>query len=314
MTKTERVDAVLQGRSVDRPPISMWYHFGNQHASGEKFAAMALEWFEHYDFDFLKLMNDYFYPMPAGLEEVKSAGDLEKIVPFEPESCDWKEQLKAVKIIASKLRNKAYFIDTLFDPWQSLQRSMAGEHLTNLVKTAPHELKKALDVAADNLIAYCRESLSLGASGIFMSVLGSESQLDHGVFLQFAKPAAMKVFESIKGLGIMNTAHIHGEKLYLNDVLDFPVSIMSWEDRSNGNPSLAEVKARWPGVVMGGIDNDRVTRVSTAYCRNNVRQGLKLGGSSRFILAGGCSIQTWLDPSALAAMVETAKAAASKGP
>jgi uroporphyrinogen decarboxylase len=309
MTKIERLDAVLRGGNADRPPMSMWYHFGNQYASGEKFAATALEWFEHYDFDFLKLMNDYFYPMPEGLEEAKSAADLNRLGHFEPESCDWKQQLSAIRIVAKRLRGKAYFIDTVFDPWQSLQRSIAGEHLPNLVETAPAELKKALDVAADNLIAYCRKSLNLGASGIFMSVLGSESQLQRGLFLEFAKPAAMKVFEAIKDLGAMNTAHIHGKKIYIDDVLDFPVAIMSWEDRVDGNPSLAEMKSKWPGIVMGGIDNERVTRVSTAFCRQNVREGLRLGGKSRFILANGCSIPTWLDPSALAAMVETAKSA-----
>jgi uroporphyrinogen decarboxylase len=309
MTKIERLDAVLQGRGADRPPVSMWYHFGNQHASGEKFAAIALEWFERYDFDFLKLMNDYFYPMPEGLEEIKSAADLKRMDRFEPESCDWKQQLSAIRIVAERLKGKAYFIDTVFDPWQSLQRSIAGEHLPTLVKTAPSELKEALDVAADNLIVYCRKSLALGSSGIFMSVLGSENQLNRALFLEFAKPAAMKVFEAIKDLGRMNTAHIHGKKIYTDDVLDFPVAIMSWEDRIDGNPSLAEIKAKWPGIVMGGIDNERVTRVSTAFCRQNVREGLRLGGTSRFILANGCSIPTWLDPHALAAMVETAKSA-----
>ena len=309
MTKIERLDAVLQGRSVDRPPMSMWYHFGNQHGSGEKFAAIALEWFEHYDFDFLKLMNDYYYPMPPGLEEVESAADLKRVAHFEPESCDWKKQLAAIRIVAERLEGRAYFIDTVFDPWQSLQRSIAGEHLGTLVKTAPNELKAALDVAADNLVAYCRRSLSLGASGIFMSVLGSESQLDRAVFLEFAKPAAMKVFRAIEKLGRMNTAHIHGNKIYTDDVLDFPAAIMSWEDRAEGNPSLAEIKAKWPGIVMGGIDNKRVTRVSKAYCRRNVREGLRLGGTSRFILANGCSIPTELDPRRSAAMVETAKSA-----
>ena len=309
MTKVERVDAVLQGRTPDRPPMSMWYHFGNQHLSGEKYADIALDWFEHYDFDFLKLMNDYFYPMPDGVEEVKSASDLRRIVHFEPESCDWKEQLSAIRIVSRRLAGEAYFIDTVFDPWQSLQRSIAGEHLADLVTSAPDELKRALDVAADNLVAYCRRSLSLGSSGIFMSVLGSESQLDRRLFLEFAKPAAMKVFRAVQDLGKMNTAHIHGDRIYTDDVLDFPVSIMSWEDRSDGNPSLSEMKARWPGVVMGGIDNDRVTRVSTAFCRENVREGLRRGGKDRFILANGCSIPTWLDPRALKAMVETAKSA-----
>ena len=34
---------------------------------------------------------------------------------------------------------------------------------------------------------------------------------NHDVFMEFAKPAAMKVFEGIRDLGTMNTAHIHGQ-------------------------------------------------------------------------------------------------------
>ncbi len=44
----------LAGQPVDRPPLTMWYHFGNQHAPAERTAL-----FEHYDLDLLKLMNDY---------------------------------------------------------------------------------------------------------------------------------------------------------------------------------------------------------------------------------------------------------------
>jgi uroporphyrinogen decarboxylase len=307
VNKIERVEAVLAGKAPDRPPLTMWYHFGNQHASGANYAKIALEWFEHYDFDLLKLMNDYFYPMPAGLQEVKSAADLAKIVRFEPESCDWKEQLAAVTIVARALKGKAYFLDTAFDPWQSLQRSIAGEHLVSLATSAPAELKRALDVAAENLIAYGRKSLAAGASGIFMSLLSGEDQIDHRLFLEFVKPAAMKVFTALEDLGKMNVAHLHGEKLFRDDVLDFPVPILSWEDRVPSNPSLAEMKQRWPGVVMGGIDNQRVTRVSEAFCRNNAREGLRLGGSTRFIIANGCSVPTWLDPHALAAIVDTVK-------
>ncbi|MGA2079764.1 MAG: uroporphyrinogen decarboxylase family protein [Holophaga sp.] len=309
MNKTKRMDAVLKGKEPDRPPICMWYHFGNQHASGKKYAATVLEWFEHYDFDFLKLMNDYYYPMPEGLEEIRSAEDLARLVPVDPEKCDWKEQLRAIKHVAAELEGRAYFIDTLFDPWQCLQKSMAGEHLPDLVRTAPDALKKALDVVADNLIAYSRKSLGLGASGIFLSTLGARNQMDRDLYLEFAKPPALKLMTAIKDLGRMNTVHVHGIGLYTEDVLDFPVKILSWEDRKAGNPSLEELKGRWPGVVMGGVDIDQVIGVSTAKCRENVREGLRLGGSSRFILANGCSVPTWMDPHALEAMVDTAKAA-----
>ena len=54
MHKIERVNTVLKGGEVDRPPISLWYHFGIQHSSGERFARTTLEYFNRYDLDFLK--------------------------------------------------------------------------------------------------------------------------------------------------------------------------------------------------------------------------------------------------------------------
>ena len=38
MNKLERVDAVLSNREPDRPPLSLWYHFGVQHGNGEQVA------------------------------------------------------------------------------------------------------------------------------------------------------------------------------------------------------------------------------------------------------------------------------------
>ena len=72
MNKIERVRAALAGRPVDRAPFTVWYHFGNQHAPAERTAQVHLEFFDHYDLDLLKLMNDYDYPMPAGLEVIAS--------------------------------------------------------------------------------------------------------------------------------------------------------------------------------------------------------------------------------------------------
>jgi uroporphyrinogen decarboxylase len=307
MTKIERVDAVLQGKEPDRPPVCLWYHFGHQHLSGEKFAAIALDFFTYYDFDFLKLMNDYFYPMPEGYEEVATGRDLLKLPRFEPERSEWKEQLKAIRILSKALKGQAYLIDTVFDPWQSLQRNVCGEHLPHLAKAYPKELTKALNIVADNLIDYCRKSIQSGAQGIFMSVLASKEHVDRKTYLNFIKPAAMKVFESIKSLAPMNVAHIHGTQIYTNDVLDFPVPILSWEDRLPKNPSLEEMKKRFPGVVMGGIDNTIVTRHTPAFIKRNVLEGIQMGGKSRFILANGCSIPSWMSSKVLKMIVETAK-------
>ena len=70
MDKIERVLNALQGLEVDRPPFSFWYHFGLQHLPGSAHAQAEIEFFRSHDLDFVKVMNDYPYPLPAGLEVV----------------------------------------------------------------------------------------------------------------------------------------------------------------------------------------------------------------------------------------------------
>lgn len=309
MDKIERVNRVLNGVKVKRPPLSLWYHFGIQHAGGEQFARITLEFFNYYDFDFLKVMNDYFYQPPQGLDTVKTKSDLKRITRFDVELSDWKEQFRALEYISKELKDKAYFIDTVFDPWQSIRRNMAGENIDSLMVDAPNELLEALDVVADNLIAYCKRSLAIGTSGIFMSVPAASELISRENFLRFVKPPAVKVFDAISGLGKMNTAHIHGENLYFDDVLDFPVDIYSWWDRGPKGPSLGWVKERISGCVMGGIDQKVVARTSRSFLKNHVREAIELGGKERFFLANGCSSDSWGYPGSLQAIVDTAKAA-----
>ncbi len=305
MNKIERVDNVLSGKQVDRPPISLWYHFGIQHGDGQQFARVTLEFFDYYDFDFLKVMNDYYYPTPEGLDSVSSQKDLLRFRRFDVETSIWKEQFRALEIINRDLESKAYFIDTVFDPWQCIRRSLAAENIKDLMAHEPDALLDALDIITQNLIAYCKISLRLGASGIFLSVPAAGEFVTRDQFLKFVKPFSMRVFEAIADLGRMNTAHIHGEDLFFEDVLDFPVDIYNWWDRGPQGPSLQSVKEKISGCVMGGIDHKIVTTKSSAFLKNHVREGIKLGGSRRFFLANGCTINSWANPRSIQAITET---------
>ncbi len=309
MNKIERVDRVLNGEEVDRPPVTLWYHFGVQHAGGEQFAKITTEFFNFYDFDYLKVMNDYFYQPPEGLEAVKTKEDLKRITHFDVTKSHWREQFKALTYISEQLNGKAYFIDTVFDPWQSIRRNMAGENIEALMADEPDALLAALDIVADNLIEYCKKSISIGTAGIFMSMFAARELIGRENFLRFVKPPAVKVFEAISDLGKMNTAHIHGEDLYFEDVLDLPVDIFSWWDRSSKGPSLSWVKERIPGCVMGGINQKIVARTTRAFLRNHVREAIEMGGKTRFFLANGCSSDPWGYPPAMLAIVAAAKAA-----
>ncbi len=309
MNKIERVDRVLSGEPVDRPPVTLWYHFGVQHLGGEHFAKITTDFFKFYDFDYLKVMNDYFYQPPEGLEAVKTRDDLKRVVHFDVEKSHWQEQFKALEHISSELNGKAYFIDTVFDPWQSMRRNMAGENIEALMANEPDALLEALDIVADNLIDYCKKSLSIGTAGIFMSLYAASELISRENFIRFVKPPAVKVFKAISDLGKMNTAHIHGEDLYFDDVLDLPVDIFSWWDRSSRGPSLGWVKERIKGCVMGGINQNLVARTTREFLRNHVREAIELGGNTRFFLANGCSSDSWGYPPSMLAIVDETKAA-----
>jgi uroporphyrinogen decarboxylase len=307
MNKIERVDTVLKGGQVDRPPVSLWYHFGIQHSSGEQFAKTTLEYFNRYDFDFLKVMNDYFYPAPTGLDAITTKEDLKRLTVVDVEQSDWKAQFRALEIIAAGLNGKAYFIDTVFDPWQSIKRNMAGENMNHLMENEPEALLEALEVVTDNLIAYSRKSLSIGSAGIFLSVLADTVLVTREQFLRFIKPFSVRLLEAISGQGPMTTAHIHGEEFHFDDVLDFPAPILNWWDRGPTGPSLQYAKDRFAGCVMGGIDQKIVARRTRAFLKNHVREGIELGGERRFLLANGCSIDTWVYPGAVDAIISAAR-------
>ena len=310
MHKIERIDAVLAGHAPDRPPVSLWYHFGLQHAGGNGFARASLDYFEHYDFDFLKVMNDYFYPAPEGVDTVCGPDELRRFRAIDPSETDWRQQLQAIEAIQAALGGRAYFVDTVFDPWQSLRRGLAGEQMDRLMKRCPEALTRTLEVITDNLIAYCRESLRRGAAGIFLSIAAGAEILSREDFRAYVKPHAARLLAAIAGEGPLNIAHIHGDDLFFDDVLDLPVPVFNWWDRGPQGPDLAAVRERTDACLMGGIDQTLVARRSRRFLRAHVEEGLVAGGDRRFFIANGCTIASWVYPQALHVIVDTVKAAA----
>jgi uroporphyrinogen decarboxylase len=308
MNKKKRVDDVLAGKIVGNPPLSLWYHFGVQHGGGEQFARTSLDYFHHYDFDFLKVMNDYFYPPPPGMKAITNKNDLQFLERIPDLSkTTWREQFKAIEIIAADLDREAYFIDTVFDAWQSLNRNLAAENMTRLMTETPDALIAALERINDNLISYCRAVISLGAAGIFLSIPAGEEIITREQFVTFVKPFARRLLEEIAPLGPMTTLHVHGKALFFDDVIDLPAPIFNWWDRGPQGPSLSRVRERINGCVMGGIDQTLVAHRTRDFLEQHVREGLRSGGNQRFFLANGCSIDTWTFPGAIETIVRTAR-------
>lgn len=306
MNKIERLQATLAGKPVDRPPFSIWYHFGTQHAAPERTAQVHLEFFEAYDLDLLKVMNDYDYPMPEGVESIETPHDLRQIKGLEISQTPMQKQLQTIEIIALALKGKALFFDTIFNAWNTMRRSLAKEFMPVLMEKYPDALGEALAVVNQNLIQYALASLKLGSAGIFLSVPASAEFLTREQYEKFMRPFDLEFLKAIAEEGKINILHAHGEKLFLDRLLDYPVQILSWADL-NGGPSIAEIRNLTSLTLMAGIDHVKFPDLSIKALRQQVQKAIIQAGNTKFILAGGCAIPTYSFSSSIRAVRDAAR-------
>jgi uroporphyrinogen decarboxylase len=105
--------------------------------------------------------------------------------------------------------------------------------------------------------------------------------------------------------------HAHGERLYFDRLVDYPVHALSWADL-NGGPRIAEARRRTRFTLMTGLDHVKFAEGSARLVRGQVARALDAGGAAGFILAPGCSLPTYAYPPLIrAARDESASRSAS---
>ena len=295
MNKIERVRALLAGRPMDRPAFSFWSSFGKQPASPEKTAEAHLAFFEVYDLDLLKVAKDYDYPIPEGLAGIGTLEDLKRIGPLDLSRTSMGAHLKTVEILAKKLKGKGLFVDTLFNAWKTLKRTLAGEALSRLMAEHPEAVLDALKVINSNLIQYALASLERGAAGIFLSVPASAETLTGEEYETFMRPFDVGLLKILQGKGECHILHAQGENPYLDRMLDYHVQVLSWADL-NGGPTIAQARQKTSLTLMAGIDHVNFPNLSVKRVKEQVRAALGQAGDTKFILAPGCALPPYVLP------------------
>jgi uroporphyrinogen decarboxylase len=305
MNGIERIRATLAGRPVDHPPFTLWYHFGTQCAPPELTARVHIEFCRAYGLDLLKVMNDYEYPMPKGLEAMTTPADLAKLTPMDVIRTPMAKQLMAIEMIAHELHGTALVVDTVFDPWNTLRRNLLKEALAPAMAECPEAIEKAIAVVNRNLIQYALACLDRGAAGIFYAVHASVEYATPDQYERFMRPYHHEFLEAIAGKGECHILHAHGENLHLEPLLKYPVHVLSWSDL-NGGPSISEMRTKSAQTLMGGLDHKRFHALSATALREQAAAARRQAGNTKFILAPGCAVETWT----LAPFVRAAREAA----
>lgn len=292
MTHTERVDRALRGADVDRPPFTFYYHFGLQEFPGDRHAKATLEFHRKFHTDLVKVMSDFPYPKPEGnwyqLQVVDN--------PFP-------EQIKALELIRDGLAGSAYFIETVFNPWNQAEKISSSEEVMRLKQEQPQALLDALEVIAKSEANHARRAVEAGAAGIFLAIANAQDGiLTQEDYAKFSEPFDRMVLEAVPSAPL-NTLHLHGGKVYLDRFYKgWPAAVCQYSTHATGVP-VAAVRSNFNGVIMGGLDEVNFRSLTEAQLREQWQAAQEAAGR-RFILAPGCSVPNETKDEELARLVK----------
>jgi len=291
LNKIERITNALKGKEVDRPPFSFWYHFGLQHMPARKHAEAEIDFYRAYDLDFLKVMSDYPYPLPGGLEAIETEDDWKRIEPIAPNDQCWNEQLTALSMIDDAIGDEAFFIETIFSPWTTARRLARSGSVKTAREQYPEALLGAMEAITTSLADYSKEAVKRGAAGIFLSLgAASGDVMTTEEYETWGRPFDLKILEAVREAQF-NVLHIHGKRIHFDSVMNFPASALNWSHFATA-PSLKDGKERSGRTVLGGIDEGTASHVSAPEIREQVENTIREIGMRGLIVTPGCSVAT----------------------
>ena len=155
----------------------------------------------------------------------------------------------------------------------------------------PTFVHQALATYAQNLRAHIQDCMDSGADGVFFALQGCTDQImSRELYREVGRPYDLVALQGARD-SWLNILHIHGEQdLHFDEVLDYPVQVLSWSDRMAG-PSLKEARSRTSKCLMGGwhefgaLSNGPVEEI-----RREAEDAIEQTNGRRFILANGCSV------------------------
>jgi uroporphyrinogen decarboxylase len=304
MNKEDRIFAVVQGKPVDRVPVSFWWHYPEIDEDPKLLAEAIVRDYRQYDSDFIKMM-------PSGMYGVEDwgcqVGDPDPEMGFKrllsgpirgPE--DWKElprknprkgargrELWCLEEVRRAVGPGVPVLQTVFSPLTSAAKLAGRDLLLAHMREKLPALRSALETIAateEDFIAACFEA---GASGIFFATqFAGDSLLTPAEHATWCAPFEKRLLEQIRKGSSFSIMHLHGQKIFFDRYQSYPVAALSWEDAFL---SMTEGRKAFPGVVVGGLDRAGwVCSGSVSEVKENTSRILSAMGKNRFILAPGC--------------------------
>jgi uroporphyrinogen decarboxylase len=329
MAHRQRLEAMLAGRPVDRPPVSFWHHFPGRDHTPELLADATVAFYQRFDVDFVKLMPTGMYAVvDYGVEirpsddaigttvfvagPIRGADDWARLPGVSPSRGTLAQHVDVVRKVRAALGPDVPIVQTIFSPL-SMAAKLAGGAVDDAFVADDDLARRVLVGLADDVIAFGRACLEAGADGFYFASQLANSTIPAAVYNRLGVPHDLRVLEALRTDSWLLILHLHGPEPRFDLADRYPVDVVSWEDRETP-PSMADARRRTDRVLMAGLSRGELfTDGSADEVAAEVRDALTQTGGGGVIVAPGCVLPTAASPQLLDAILATVRSAKATG-
>jgi len=317
MKHHERLEATLRGQDTDRPAISLWRHWPHEDQQVDGLIRAHLTFQQAYDWDLLKFspagsyaVEDWgvqtaFRGSPEGTRDyltrvIHEPADWERLSPLPLDRGMIGIVLEALRGLSLALRGQVPVVATIFSPL-SLAQKLAGPRFLDDLRQQPVLFHAGLRTIAETTARLARASVDAGADGVFFATqCATRALLSEDEYAVFGEPYDLLVLEAVRGALVV--VHIHGQDILFDRIARWPgIQAINWHDRRTA-PTLAEAGQRFPGALIGGLDEwGPLLHGTPAQVEAQVHQAIAQTGGRRLIVGPGCVVPPAAPPAHLAA-------------
>ncbi|MCE5230319.1 hypothetical protein LLG95_12100 [bacterium] len=312
MTKWQRVQAALRGDDVDRVPIALWKHYHLLDRSARQLADISVAFHRQFDTDLIKLTPSNLYPILDWGATVRFGADEDtmpitpvpiisapeqwaKLPRLDPRKGALGRELETIRLVADMVGDSAPFVMTIFNPIATAYKlrgdSVTGPEMWRDMRENPRELHAGLAIVRDTLIEYAAACLEAGASGIYFSSRWACSDvMTPAQYREFGVPYDVDFLESLRGKSKVTIIHLCRHSVLMDEVADYPVDAIHWDDKAQNCPSLAEGRKKTKAAIAGGLSLDTLLKGTPDQVMAEAHEAIAQAGRNHFILAPGCVI------------------------
>lgn len=305
-TPRELILAATRGEALDVVPAALWQHFPGRDTSSDALAESVVAHQRTCRFDLVKITFASGYPAEAwgarmgpgnGIEGTRQyiqhaigvPEDWRSLAELEPEGSGLARELATVRRVRVAVGPDIHVLATVFSPLTVAKQLIGRETLLEHLAHHAADLHAGLRVVADSMARFAAATLRHGADGVFFATqFARRDTLSQEQHEEFGQAYDRVVLDALAGTEALLLLHLCGRDVMLELADGYGAHIVNWDDQAAG-PALSDgLAARRAGAVMGGLDRQRLLRVSPAEVAADVRAIVSASGGRRLVIGAGC--------------------------